>query len=238
MAVTIDKSGPYAPSQTVLEIITRYRSRGLPTPVNADVLSRASVSDSLIPRTIQTLQTLDLIDATGMPTDTFESIRQAAQADYQTRLADWLKAAYAEVFAFVDPSKDDEVRIRDAFRSYQPIGQQPRMVTLFTGLCTAAALIQAKPKAVGQPRATPAVSRLRPSPVVRRAPDRALKSVAQLSAADGMPAALAGLMASLPPSGEGWTKEQRDKFMTTFGTVLDFCFPIVTQPKNETAAAG
>jgi hypothetical protein len=34
--------------------------------------------------------------------------------------ADWLKAAYAEVFSFVDPMQDDETRIRDAFRG--PLG--------------------------------------------------------------------------------------------------------------------
>ena len=129
---------PYAPASAVLEIISRRRHRGLPIPINADVLSRASVSASLIPRTLQALQVLDLIDGDGNPTAIFEAIRTAPEAEYQRRLEDWLEGTYAEVFTFVDPAKDDEVRIRDAFRSYNPAGQQERMVTLFVGLCTAA----------------------------------------------------------------------------------------------------
>jgi hypothetical protein len=42
-----------------------------------------------------------------------------------------------------------------------------------------------------------------------------------------VPAPLAGLLSTLPPEGGGWTQNQRDKFVATFGTVLDFCFPIV-----------
>jgi hypothetical protein len=44
-----------------------------------------------------------------------------------------------------------------------------------------------------------------------------------------MPPALAGLMASLPQDGDGWTKEQRNKFVTLFSATLDFCIPVVTQ---------
>ena len=49
----------------------------------------------------------------------------------------------------------------------------------------------------------------------------------------GLPTPLAGLLTSLPAAGNGWTKGEREKFMTTFGAVLDFCFPIV-----ERAAEG
>ena len=62
-------------------------------------------------------------------------------------MADWLKSAYSDVFAYVDLSKDDETQIRDAFRSYTPFGQQERMVMLFKELCIAAGLIEKQPHA-------------------------------------------------------------------------------------------
>ena len=99
---------------------------------------RAGVSQSLVPRTVQALQMLDLIDADGRPTQTFESIRVASEPDYKQRLVEWLDGVYADVIEFVDPSRDDETKIRDAFRLYQPHGQQPRMVSLFLGLYAAA----------------------------------------------------------------------------------------------------
>lgn len=223
MAVTRDKPAPYAPAKAILEIIDRYRSRGLPSPVDTEVLGRAGILDSLIPRTLQALQTLDLIDDNGKPTATFEGIRVAPEAEFKKRLGDWLKGAYADVFAFADPSTDDETRIRDAFRTYQPVGQQARMVTLFLGLCTAAGLVADKAPQVRSP------GRPRPAPSIKmRTPRVALKadSAPIPGATNGLPAPLAGLLASLPPEGEGWTSRKRDKFLSTFEAVLDFCFPI------------
>src|SRR6266436_3650546 len=67
LAVTADKPAPYATTSAILDIIGRYRNRGLPSPVNADVLARASIPGSLIPRTLQALVTLDLINEAGNP---------------------------------------------------------------------------------------------------------------------------------------------------------------------------
>lgn len=216
MAVTNDKPTPYAPPSAVLELIERHRERGLPSPVSAEVLARSGVSDSLIPRTLQALQVLELITEDGAATETFEGLRLAPEAEYKQRLEEWLKGAYADVFSFVDPSTDDETSIRDAFRSYQPVGQQTRMVTLFLGLCKAAGLVPDKP--------TPPRQRSRtatPSP-----PKRSPSKKSSRSTSSDIPAPLAGLLSSLPPQGQGWTEAQRKKFLDTFGAVLDFCFPI------------
>ena len=148
MPVTLDKPGPYASPQSIIEIVDRHRDRGMPSPVTSDVLGRAGISDSLIPRTIQALQSLDLIDKDGNITEMFESIRLAPEADYQNRLQAWLNSAYADVLAYVDPANDDETKIRDAFRNYRPMGQQGRMVTLFVRLYAAAG--------VRAPKAAPA----------------------------------------------------------------------------------
>jgi hypothetical protein len=221
----------------MLEIINRRRNRGLTAPINADVLGRASISPSLIPRTLQALQTLDLINEAGEPTPVFENLRLSPEAEFKERLGEWLKGAYAEVFSFVDPSQDDEIKIKDAFRSYNPVSQQPRMITLFKGLCSAAGLMPEK-------RAGAAAS----SPAKRPAPAASPRNVHVFQRAAtkqppppssaGLPPAIAGLMASLPSPATGWTAGERQKFLTTFQAVVDYAIPVVTKPKNETDGHG
>lgn len=225
MPVTSDRPAPYTSPKSTLDLIERYRNRGLPSPLDAEVLARAGVvSDSLIPRTLQAMQALDLIDDKGMPTDTFENLRLAPETEFKQALADWLKAAYADVFNFVDPATDDAVRIRDAFRSYNPVGQQDRMVTLFIGLCTAAGLM---PERERQPRSSAsAPSRPRTTPSKGKKKSTGKRYTAHISAG-GIPAPMTALLGTLPPGDTGWTKEKRNSFVTAFEGVLDFCVPIV-----------
>jgi hypothetical protein len=232
MPVTPDKPAPYATSGAILDLIHRYRDRGLPQPITGDVLGRAGIAQTLISRTLYALQALDLIDKkTGMPTETFEALRVAPEAEFKKRLGDWLKGAYADVFSFVDPMKDGEARIRDAFRNYQPIGQQGRMVLLFQGLCTEAGLMPVK-------QATASASPPRQRPPATPSPQPASRSTSRQASRNSpppkprhaapsgqLPPALAGLLESLPD--DGWTTAERDKFLTTFKAVLDFCIPVV-----------
>ena len=206
--------------------------------MNADVLMRAGIPESLISRTLQALQTLDLIDKDGKPTPTFEGIRLAPETEYKKRLEDWLKGTYADVFTFVDPSTDDETRVRDAFRTYNPVAQQPRMVALFRGLCAAAGLTDEKkaqpiPRTILRPRPiTSTVRRTAPLSPLKRTPKQTTPGSTQAE----LPAPLAGLLASLPANRDGWTKDARDKFLTTFTAVLDYCIPIEDEAEKETAA--
>lgn len=158
--VSASAPAPYAPAAAILEVIRRHRSRGLAS-VNAEVLARGSiVSDSLIPRTLQTLKTLDLIDDDGQPTETFEGLRLAPEAEFASRIGQWLNVAYADVVKHVDPDTADETALRDAFRTYTPIGQQPRMVSLFVGLYAAAGIGREKdsaPRAVRRTRSNGSV---------------------------------------------------------------------------------
>lgn len=231
MPVTSDKPAPYAPSTAIMAVVERFRQRGLPTPVDAGVLARASISESLIPRTLYALQSLDLIDESGNPTDVLEGLRLAPEVEYKARLGEWLTGAYADALQFIDPATATEIEIRDAFRNYRPHGQLDRMVTLFIGLFRAAGI--APEKASGGPP--------KKKVITLRMPARAATAVKpgnkpkdsgggaftpkQHNFDGALPPALAGLLASLPTHGEGWTKADRDAFMTTFAVVLDFVFP-------------
>jgi hypothetical protein len=223
MPVTADKPAPYTAASPVLDLINRHRSKGLPEPVNAEVLGRAGIPESLVARTLQSLQTLDLIDESGKITEVFEGLRLAPESEFKKRLEEWLNAAYADVIKFVDPATATESQIRDAFRTYKPIGQQSRMVILFTMLYAAAGIGTAKPAA---PKAT-TVNR---SSVARKpvAKTETKKTSNATEFFTGMPPALDGLLKSLPLDGKGWTQEQRDKFVATFPVIVDFCFPVVS----------
>lgn len=238
MAVIADKPVPYAPASAILEVVGRYRNRGLQSPITAEVLGRTGISESLIPRTLQALRTLDLIDEDGKPSPTLDGLRLAPEAEFTKHLEGWLKSAYAPVFSFVDPAKDGETRIRDAFRGYHPAAQQSRMVTLFTGLCAAAGLIAEKaiPTSRNHPaRATPSFT-----PQQRAAASRIVAKLkpthTHTNVPTGLPAPIAGLLASLPAEGTGWTAPKRDSFLKTFSAVLDFCFPILAHEPDEDEA--
>jgi len=56
-----------------------------------------------------------------------------------------------------------------------------------------------------------------------------------------IPVALSGLLRSLPDPSKGWAQGDRDKFYSTFGVVLDFCYPIVDEvdlTSNENDKSG
>ena len=230
MAVTQAGPAPYTSPRSVLDLIRRYRDRGLQSPFTRDVLVRAGVADSLVTRTLQTLVILDLIDDQWAPTATLEGLRRAPQSEYSQRFADFLRAAYQEVFSFVDPLTSTLQEIRDAFRAYQPHAQQERMVALFLGLCEEAGLLGEN-------------ARQRPTQDSQRRQDRVRAAVRVVAAGAAvgnaraparnasssrtLPTALSGLLDSLPKDGESWPQQRRDNFVKTFGAVLDFCYPLV-----------
>lgn len=221
-------SAPYAPASTVLSLIERARTRGLPKPVTKDVLLRAGVSESLAPRTLQALQLLELIAEDGTWTPNLETLRSVPEVEFEACLAKIVRTVYEDVFKFVDPSKDSPTAVRDAFRGYTPHGQQDRMVPLFLALCQKAGIVNNE-----SVLRTPREHRATKSRLVR-APKLALQQSKKQSPSNlALPAPLAGLLAALPPEGQGWSQEARDRFHITFGTLLDYCFPIQDAENEE-----
>jgi hypothetical protein len=236
MSVTPDQPAPYAPASAILQLIERHRSKGLPPVVDGDALQRIGVSDSLIPRTLQALKALELVQEDGAVTETFEGLRLAPAAEFQQRMTEWLKRVYADALTYVDPAADDEVAIRDAFRKYVPLGQQDRMVTLFIGLFTAAGVMAPKQKAPTTRRAASASRVAKAAPAMPKGHLKPLAAKLPNPLAPGLPAALAGLLSTLPDEGGYWAKERRDQFMTTFAVLLDYTFKIGEPPETKTAS--
>ena len=170
MPVTQEHSAPYAPTKAVLSIVERHRTRGMPSPIDKEVLERSGISDSLVPRTLQALQRLDLIKEDGTHTGTLEGLRLVPEEQYKERMVDWLNSAYADILQFIDPAADPEQKVRDAFRPFSPVGQQSRMTSLFMGLYVAAGVRAPETRAKStseQPRRTKA----KPEPAKQAAPN-------------------------------------------------------------------
>ena len=219
MPITNEQPAPYAPTKAVIGLIERHRRNGLPSPVTEDVLQRAGISASLTSRTLQALMTLDLIDDQGRPTPTLEGIRLAPEPEYKQRLADWLRAAYADALSFVDPAQDDETKIRDAFRAYKPVGQQPRMVTLFTGLFAVAGV---RPEKKRSSRPTNRSPKVDPSGAIDEAP-RALEKPPLQGAHDGVrkhKAVVDQLLDKFPAFDPAWTDDLKAKWFDGYQRLL------------------
>jgi len=227
VAVTPAAPAPYAPASAIVDFIDKYRNRGLPSPITLEVLARVGISESLIARTLQALVSLDLIDADGAPTNILESLRRVPESEFRPKLVEWLNSAYAEVLKFVDPASSDEAEIRDAFRNYNPVGQQPRMVTLFTGLYSAAGLRD--DRQVQSRTSSPRIkSRNEPTQQKVRSrhastnPERKVAPPPDMGSHSGIPAAISSLLASVPFDQRSWSKEERDAFLDAFGGLLNF----------------
>lgn len=135
MAVQPDGPAPYAPASAVIDVVRQHRDRGLPTPITTEVIGRAGVTEALAPRVMKTLTLFDLVDDEGQETDQFTELAKSPESEFKERFAAVLRAAYADVFQYIDPATSPPDHVRDQFRHYRPRGQQERMVTLFMGLC-------------------------------------------------------------------------------------------------------
>lgn len=236
MALTQGDTAPYAPPATVTDILRRYRDRGLPAPIDAEVLERAGVSATLSQRTLQTLKLLGFIDAEGQPTPEFEEASRAPEDEYKQRLGEVLLETYREVIQFADPAQDSYGRIRDAFRGFNPKGQQERMVTLFLGLLEFAGLDTSAATATRRrtEKARPASGRGKGAQDNGQPPARPGRgSGSRPSGRDPRDGALVAWFDTRPDPGSPWAKTDRDTFIITLRAMIDGIYPHPEEDATE-----
>ncbi|MGH3036487.1 MAG: DUF5343 domain-containing protein [Gaiellaceae bacterium] len=258
MPIQSDGPAPYTAPKAVIDLIEAYRGRGLQTPFTQDVLIKAGVSETLAPRTFTALKLLGLIEDSGEPTQQFVDLRKAPEDEFKDRFAAIIRGAYAEVFSYVDPAMDPIARVRDAFRSYTPIGQQPRMVTLFLGLSEYAGIIPPDPErkaksaagaATRGPRAQRSNTRQRSGGTLEpRTPDTVPVGATlpldtlfppknQPVAAGGHPL-IQGLLRELPPVGATWPESKLKTWLETQRAVFNLLYKIEQREAPISSARG
>lgn len=230
----IGDKAPYAPGGVLVDLIRRHRNQGLPRPVDAGLLGRLGVSESLVPRSLAALRQLEFIDDDGNATEIFDSFKLGSETEYKERLGRHLREVYGEVFDVIgDLAAASPEQIETAFRGFDPHGQRPRMVVLFLSLCQEAGLVedvvrarsssmsrrspnsQKKPDALRSPRKPPQGE---PSEQVH--PD---SPAPRLPVSDVDPL-IAAYVAKLPPAGSVWPTTAREKYLAALSGIFDIVY--------------
>jgi hypothetical protein len=232
--MTIESGGqaPYTTVAAMLTVLDWFREKGTSDKLDAEALIRAGVPESLGRRTSQSLVALGLISKEGVPTTQFLDLQSIRGVDeYKNRCQEWLKATYADVLKYCDPTKDSFERVSEAFRGYEPKGQRSGMVSLFLGLWKYAGLTTPGVSSTAPSRPTTSTPRKKPVNTPARSRQSRLNNESDTGLdSNGIAPALIGLLRQVPSEKRSWTTAQRDSFIDAIRAVLDFLVPIDDSP--------
>ena len=188
---------PYTTAAAATAVLDAWRDHGFTTPITAEILlTRTGIPESISKRTLQSLRELELVDGPGQPTPVFEAFRHTrGDEEYRAALQHWLRDVYADILQHGDPSTDEPHRIREAFRTYEPVGQRLAMTSLLVGLWRYAGLPVAASKASSRPTKTAPKTRT-PRKRAHKGTDSSIGPVGAKETSPSAPGLLFGLTES------------------------------------------
>lgn len=222
---------PYAPAGPVIALIKRYRDRGLHEVLDLKNLESLSIAPGNAARVQRALEFLGLIDGAAKRTPLFDRLGKATTDEYVGVLAEVVRAAYAPIFAIVNPGLDTDIAVNDAFRPYRPTAQRGRMISFFLGMCqeagiTAGGPVERRPRARREPAVRAEASRPVRAPSTSREPTPTDDIPTPANGTDTPDYRLvAAVVQQLPRDGK-WSQQRRDKWIEALTATVDLLVEI------------
>jgi hypothetical protein len=206
----VSESGyrPYAPPANVIKLLRRLRMRNLPDVIDSGYLAAVGFSKEIASRVLSAIRFLRLIKESGEPEEALRSLARSTDEGYKDLLKGIIEEAYRDVFDVVDPSKDPQHTVLNAFRRFEPASQHYRMATLFLGLCREAGMpILEEPRRRDVQKVTQRTPRQAPGKGGRAGGHRAETAPAQASPV------LWGYFQRLPKPGSTFPQDEQEAWL-------------------------
>lgn len=216
---------PYMSFKTLNSFVDRLNSSTTPPVIDKSVLSNMSGSGRSA--LMSALRYLQLVDGEDVVQDSLRNLVKAYKTDtWKAVLYDTLKGPYNEIVKDLDLKTGTDAQLQKAFKINGGVEghMQINAIRFYLSFLKEAG-IPYSPH-FGMRRATPksATRKIKPHRTSGKMKPPPLNDDGALS---GLPAPIIGLLKTLPAINTGWTKDRRELFLTTFGAVMDFCYPIV-----------
>ena len=111
---------PYAPPANMQAFLHRIRRMNMPPRVTREILRGIGISENIVPRVLSTLRFLELITDGDEPTDILRGLAGSTEDEYRQLLERTIRTAYADDFEIIDPGRDPQEVIMNAFQKYTP----------------------------------------------------------------------------------------------------------------------
>lgn len=237
---------PYAPANNIISMIRMMREKGLPDPLTHNDMIKRGISPESTSRLRRALHFLGLVHEDSSHTDTFKRLGKAPSDEYPSLLKSILEYAYADVFKTMGTLDDaQEKEYKDAFRLYEPKGQQSQMIRLFKALSEEAGILpegtiprvnvsrqtprERTPRnTTGRKETPPAKDGDSEDSVEKTAPPPPSNGRDSTNELDSKYQLLQVLLKQLPSKG-GWTQKRRDQWLQAVTSNVDLLID-VTEP--------